>query len=241
MEFTVPQSWNELTPWQLPRIAKAIFTPYKNKRIQQAYILLLLFLKKPTLKTLWRAAYLFRQVPLSTLKTYADFLYKTDDLTKFPNIKGMAGPGNRMIDTTINEFAYADVFYYNWTQKKMPIDLERLAATLYRKNRKGSRPVFQLKEMTSYGRQLPKLSEGELIAIMLAFQGTRKLLIKTHRHIFKGGGGKGQYTSFSKIINDMATSTPQPFGDFYKTQTANTHDFLKVLDQQLAEAKRKQK
>ena len=241
MDITVPQNWNELTPWQLSRIALAIFQPYKNKKLQQYALLYYLFIKKPTLKNLLKTSLLFSKVPPSTLKAYTTFLIETGDLTIFINIKGLSAPQPRMTDITINEFSFADTCYYNWSQKKDPKDIDRLVAVLYRKKTKGKRPPFSKDQLSNYARQTAKLSLGEKFAILIAYQGSRELIIKTHKYVFVKGSEKKGYEPFSKIVSNMARTNPQPFGNLYKTQKANVYDFMKMLDEQLQEQRKLEK
>lgn len=241
MNVTVPKEWNKLTNWQIPRLAYALFFPQKNKRRHLLYIVLVLFLKKPTLKNLWQCCRLFNQVPLSELKTYGDFIFKEADLTKFINIKGLCGPMPRMTNLTINEFSYADTFYYRWTKNKKEVELDRLVAILYRKPIKGKRPKFKFSDTHTYAKQCRKISLSQKMAIFLAYQGSRNIIIKNHKHVFAKGSEKSKYTPFSKIVNNMATATPQPFGDFYKTQDALVYDFMKILNQQIADQNKQNK
>lgn len=233
MKINIPENWNQLTQWQLPRLASAIFFPGKNKKANAFYIVLILFIKKPTLKNLWKACRIFHQVPFSQLKTFSEFLFKTSDLTSFIKIPKLCGPDPRMTNISINEFSYADAFYFNWTKKKQGADLDRLVAILYRKPENGKRPQFKKENLSLYAKQTSKISFDAKLAILLAYQGSREVIVNSHKHVFTKGKSGNYYKPFSSIINNMATTTPQPFGDFYHTREANIYDFMKILDEQI--------
>lgn len=241
LNFNIAKSWNELNEWQLKKIAKVMFSD-SNKKTELLLIVSYLFIQKPTFKNVFKFFRLLFQVPFSSLKTYTDFLYTETDLTKFPKkIKGLYGPSDRLANLTIEEFTYADLFFYNWTQKRDTDNLNRLVAVLYRP--KGSkqtkhidaRKPFIKEELRLHASIVEKIPQDVKLTILMAFQGSRERMRNRYTHVFSKGGASKQstYAPFTKIINSMSRGETQPFGDYYKTKKANIYDFFDVLNEDL--------
>lgn len=247
LNFTIPTNWNQLSQWQLRKIASIIFsdiTKEKTSFLMVSY----LFISKPTLKNILKYCWLLMQVPFSELKEYASFLYSETDLTKFPKqIKTLYGPADRLANLTIDEFTYADLFYHNWSTQRTTQNLNRLVAVLYRPKRKEKyisldvRKPFKKEELSQHAGIVEKLPNNVKLTIAMAFQGSREKIIARYKYVFKKGSGKGSYTPFTKIINAMSRSENQPFGDFYKTKEANIYDFFDVLDEELKTQKERER
>ena len=240
LNFNIATSWNELNEWQLKKIAKVMFSD-SNKKAELLLIVAYLFIEKPTFKNIYKFFRLLLQVPLSTLKTHADFLYTETDFTKFPKkINSLYGPSDRLSNVTIDEYTYADLFFYRWTQERHIHDLNRLVTVLYRpKGPKETKHIdarrkFVKEELPVHSPIVEKIPEDVKLTILMAFQGSRERIIKRYKNVFKKGKGKNNsYAPFSKIINSMSRSENQPFGDYYKTKKANIFDFFDVLDEEL--------
>jgi hypothetical protein len=245
LNFTIPTNWNQLSLWQLQKIAKIIFSD-SDKEKTSFLMVSYLFIGKPTLKNIFKYCWLLMQVPFSELKEYASFLYNETDLTKFPKkIKTLYGPADRLSNLTIDEFTYADLFYHNWSTSRTSQDLNRLVAVLYRPKRNAQhldiRKPFVKEELSQHASIVEKLPKAIKLTIAMAFQGSREKIIGRYQYVFKKGSGKGSYAPFTKIINAMSRSENQPFGDFYKTKEANIYDFFDVLDEELKTQKERER
>ena len=211
-------------------------------------LVIYLFIIRPTPWNIFKLFALFIQVPYSDLKEYASFLYSENNLTRFPKklksrLSCLYGPSDRLSNLTIDEYAYADLFYYNWAKTKSDDNLNRLVAVLYRPkgdiSKIDKRTAFNKDELKLHAKQVERLPKIAKIIIMMAFQGSRDNIINRHKYVFKKGSSKGTYAPFTKIIASMARSENQPFGDFYKTKDANLYDFMDMLNDELKEQKQR--
>jgi hypothetical protein len=247
LDFKIATSWNDLNDWQLKKIASIIFSQEENK-VQSFLLVAYLFIVKPTFKNVFKFFRLLRQVRFSELKEYASFLYVETDLTKFSKkVNGLYGPDDRLANISVNEFSYADVFYYRWAKERHIHDLNRMVSVLYRPKRKDLevkkdiRKPFIKEELKYHSAIVEQMPREVKLTIAMAFQGTREKLSERYPHVFRKGSGSGKYVPFTKIINSMSRSENQPFGDFYKTGEANMYDFLDVLEEELIVQKKREK
>lgn len=251
INFDIPTSWNQLTTWQLKRIASVIFSDRDSKKIT-FLLVVYLFMPRISFWNILKLFFLFTQVPYSNLKDYTKFLYSENDLTKFPKklrsrFKYLYGPADRLSNVNIEEYAYADLFYYNWAKTKKTEDLDRLVSVLYRpksndtEESTDSRQAFNKDKLRFHAKSVARLSYITKITIMMAFQGSRDSIIKRYKNVYKKGKGKSSYAPFTKIIASMARGENQPFGDYYKTKKANVFDFMEMLDEEIKEQRLKLK
>lgn len=245
INYNIPTTWNQLSLWQLKKIAKIIFS---NTDQEQVSFLLVSYLCIPklTLKNILKYCYLLMQVPVSQLKEYAAFLYKDTNLTKFPKkVKSLYGPTDRLANVNIDEYTYADLFYHNWSTTRKNEDLNRLVAVLYRPKRNAQhldiRKPFTKEALSKHAGVVEKLPRATKLVIAMAFQGSREKIIARYKWVFVKGSGKASYAPFTKIINAMSRSENQPFGDYYKTKEANIYDFFDVLDEDLKTQKEQER
>ena len=242
--FNIARNWNELNDWQLKKIASELFSSHSNER-KSFLLTFYLFASSNRLWSWVKLLILLLRVPSSQLKTYASFLYKTDDLTRFPKkicsgFGFLYGPADRLSNITINEYAHADLFYYRWRKTKNVQDLNRLVSVLYRPKAKeghssDKRRAFNGSELKFHARRAQKLSLKTKRVVAMAFQGSRTLIVTRYKHVFKRSTGGENYVPLTKIIASMAGGDPQPFGDFYKTKQAGLYDFFDLLNDQIKE------
>jgi hypothetical protein len=251
LNFDIPTSWNELTNWQLKRIASIFFSDKDTKKVT-FLLVVYLFMPRLSLWNILKLFFLFMQVPYSALKEYTKFLYEENDLTRFPKklrsrFSYLHGPADRLSNVTIEEYAYADLFYYNWAKTKSTTDLDRLVSVLYRPKANETeeltdlRQAFDKDKLRFHAKSVERLSTLTKITIMMAFQGCRDNIIKRYTNVYKKGKSKSGYAPFTKIIASMARGESQPFGDYYKTKQANVFDFMEMLDEEIKEQRLKLK
>ena len=242
INFNIATSWNGLSNWQLKNIAGILFTSYKERK-KSFLLTFYLFASSNKLWNWLKLLILLLRVPYSQLNTHTSFLYKTADLTRFSKrvrsgFRYLYGPADRLANLSIDEYAHADLFYYNWTKAKKEQDLNRLVTVLYRPRAKSNSSVdkrkpFNSRELKFHAKTVERLPLKTKIPIMMAFQGSRQAIVKRYTNVFKKSRAKEVYTPFTKIIASMAGGEFQPFGDFYKTKEAGLYDFLDVLNDQI--------
>ncbi|CAL2105481.1 conserved hypothetical protein [Tenacibaculum sp. 190524A02b] len=243
LDFNISNKWNDLNFWQLQKIADVLYSD-KPEKITNFLLVSYLFIRKPSVKNVLKFLYLLFNVPFSELKKHCDFLYNETNFTKFlPELKNLKGPYDRLANLTIEEFSYADLFYYNWATTKDLQDLNRLVCVLYRPVDKATkeRRTFKKEELAKHSTIIEALPKSIKLVVAMAYQGSRELIINRSKNVFSSGKKKTPYIPFSKIVNEMARSENQPFGDFYKTKSANVHDFFELLDEERKSQKERER
>ncbi|WP_281991401.1 hypothetical protein [Aquimarina aggregata] len=240
MNYTIATSWNELNTWQLSKVSKLIFTKVSSDVLKYRLVYILFMIRPGLIHTL-KVFYLLISVPLSELYVYAKFMVETSDLTHFPKTltyrgKKLYGPEARLSNITIDQFSFADVFYYRWCKTRDDSDLNRLISVLYFPKGKGfSREEKNLRHSSI----VKKMPMGIKLTVLMAYMGSRSVLAASFKNVFpkKKGDSKAEYSSFDKILYNMALSENQPFGHLYATKQAKLYDFMNVLDLDLANQK----
>lgn len=266
VNYKVATKWNELNDWQLSIIGRLL---YNNKQLErkefQWIIAFVLILQKPTIKNFFRALKFFSKLPFSEVKPHTEFIFdESSRLTNFPPKikvgrfgfrKTLFGPAARLANISITELSYADTFYYNYITAGNEIDLRRLVACLYRTAKKGTprltdkRTDFDKLLLPDFSKLTDKIPLPKMYVIMLAYQGSRNVIIDRYKHVFpkpyvdpdapeppKPKKPK-PYHPFSKIVNSMAMDEVQVFGTLQETEKVNAMDFLSAYDELLLRQK----
>ncbi len=238
MNYKVATTWNELNSWQLAKIASLLFSGFSEEKIKRGLVYIL-FLRKKSIWNSFKMRYLIARVPFAELYKHTAFLSNATDRTEFPKYLKLGriklyGPSARMNNLTIDQFSMADMFYYSWCKTRDTKELNRLVSILYLPKGKD----FSRKELehSIYVRLMPR---DKKLSVVLAYIGSRQLLIQRFKNVFKNssGSGKSSYNSFDKIVFNMARSENQPFGPLPNTKEANLYDFMNILDDELADQK----
>lgn len=252
LKYTIPQKWNDLSSYQLLRIGKLLSKQDQiSKRRFISALISILLMPKFSIKHFIKAIVLFSQVPLSELEKYCLFITeKTDVLTKFPDkfkIKGhlVYGPSLRLANLTIEEFSYADGYFYNWATKKDSLDLDRLVSCLYRRSGIGSteadmRMPFNKLTLAKQAEFAQKIPTGYKIIIALAYQGSREKIYARYPIVFPkpkknstAETKKNIYQPFTKVIQAMAMDEKQVLGTLQETEKVDISTFFSVFEVQI--------
>ncbi len=237
MNYKVATSWNELNDWQLARVATLFFSGFPQEKIKYGLVYVLFTVKK----NIWRyfkMRYLVARIPFFVLYQHTEFLNNSANRTEFPKCLKLGfiklyGPSARMASLSIDQFSMADTFYYRFCKTQDIKELNRLVSILYLPKGKH----FSRDDLghSIYVRLIPR---SKKLAVLLSYIGSRNNLTNSFKSVFKGSGGSGEkYTSFDKIVFNMARSENQPFGHLYETKEANLYDFMNILNDELTDQK----
>ncbi len=101
------------------------------------------------------------------------------------------------------------------------------------------REPFTKDRLPEIAKYVSKMSLEARQAVALAFGGSRDYIASLYPNVFPKSKSKKKvpYSPFRKVIESMARSENQPFGNFYETKDANVYDFLSILDAEIAHQK----
>lgn len=236
MKLTVPSSWNELSAWQRQEICFLLLQKTNDFEIRFLKIIRILFLKNNTLWDKIRVHKLFKQVPVSQLLTFADFLLKENNLYTFPPIsEKLQTPAPRLTDCTIKQFSVVDSIFYKWRISDNQLYLRQLVASLYRfKNND-----FHNGDLPRIAEITDKISEKQRAEIGFVYGCIREYIIKKYPYVFSSKSNENlpavahRYTPFSKVITAMAMETPQPLGNYHDCNRTLVYDFFDVFQENI--------
>lgn len=265
LDFSVPQKWDDLSPWQLGKLGE-IFASKKELEIQSYkwLVVIILFLPYPSIRNIGKLLLLLFTIPLKQLEQYADFVFDENlVMTTFPTVSKirdksgkkvfLIGPAPRMSNSNIMELSYADTFYYQWRKTGDDIHLKRLCAVLYRPEgvpdfqSTDKRLPFNALTLTENAYLTDQIPVGYMYMIGLAYEGTRQVLQRRYTRIFpqrkqtkEPKHGNAKYSPFSKIVTAMALDEVNPFGTLEGAERSNAHKFLEVYNEQLIRMDKRQ-
>jgi hypothetical protein len=254
VNISIPQKYNDLSDWQVRKLTHAIYSRMKGK-ILLLYIVTILVMKSFSLKNMRHLYILLRNIPLSDLSQYTDFVFDVTKFNRFPEklksgFNTFYGPADRLTNLTVKEYSFADLFYYQYTVEKDKTALDRLVTTLYRplgdvNHPQDVRMPFFKEKLSHHAPHIELMREDKKLSILLAFGGSREWIENQYPHVFpkskKPKTGTSKYVPFTKIIESMARSENQPFGNYYETADANIYDFLGILNEEIKASKELEK
>jgi hypothetical protein len=235
-KITVAESWQELNEWQITEISHAYMTA-DPEDFDKTYfrLILILFQKK---KGFWRnlkLRALLRNVPLSVLEPFAKFLLKKPEVYKFPEIKGLKKPADRIGDLTIKQFSVIDTLFHQWNKDKSKVKLQRLVASLYRFD-----DHFRAQDLPKIAEISSKIPLKKMLEIAFVYMSVRRYITEKYkiiypvpekeqdpdRPVFKK---KEVYTPFSKVITGMALDELKPLGTLNECNNTLVYEFHDTL------------
>lgn len=257
LNFQVAESWNGLNEYQLKNISYLLLTKgsidsyseLKNK------LLYYLFVPKLSFRNYRRFRRLVSEVPIRELDSYISFIESSITRTRFiPVLKiggnTFYGPADRLANLTIEEFAAADLFFYNWKSKDSLTDLDRLITILYRERAEipsstDIRKVYSKFDLIERGKVIPKLDVKTKMAIGLTYLSCRNLIVKKYPVVFSKNRveekRKKKYQSFSGVIISMCMDEIQPLGDYERVKDTLVDEFFSLLSESILIQKRRQR
>lgn len=257
IDYSIPQKWNDLTEWQVNMIGKYMFNS-RNQKVEskmfKTMIICILLVPKLTFKNVRKSVYFLSQVPFSVFEQYTDFVFDEKVLfTRFPKKikigrwpfrKTVFGPAPRMANSTIEEFSYADTFYFKWASDGDTDDLHRLTAILYRPKAKKHNPEdlrspFSSLILEENSRITDKIPLHIKFMIAHVYAGCRQNLINRNKNVFPQlkedtdpdkPAKKRMYQPFSKIVDSFAMDEVQIFGSHQQVEKVYVGKFLSLFD-----------
>lgn len=237
MNITVARSWQELNQWQLEEIID-LYLHYFDKAPEKAFgkMIIILFQKN---KGFWNRLKLWkiiRQVPISTLSEFGDFLLQPPKLHSFPEVEGLRKPADRLGDLPIKQFSFMDQFFHQWMETKTDIALRRLCASVYRLNES-----FDEQKLTEIAKLTDKISRKQRQVIGFTYMSCYHHIADSFPVVFpkpkekpgdenKKQKSKPKHQPFSEIIlNIVMHEEAQPLGNLHESNSTRIYEFMNVL------------
>lgn len=234
MNIKVARSWHELNEWQLQEIVDLYLNDF-DKNPEKAYqkMIFILFQEKPGFwhrMKLWK---LIRLVSLSELTEFGEFLMQPPKIHRFPEIKGLIKPADRLGDLSIKQFSFMDHFFYNWMETKSEKMLRALCASIYRINDFDEQKLPEIAKITD------RLSQKQRQVIGFTYMSCYHHLAEHFPVVYpkpkkKDGKEKkprkNKHLPFSEIIINMVMNEEtQPLGNFHESNSTRIYEFMNVL------------
>ncbi|MGD1319519.1 hypothetical protein [Chryseobacterium sp. 2R14A] len=238
MNITVAKSWQELNEWQLQEIVE-LYLNHFDKTPEKAFekMVLILFQKK---KGFWYRLKLWKiikQVPISTLAEFGEFLLQPPKLHAFPELKNLFKPADRLGDLSIKQFSFMDQFFYSWMETKNDKLLRALCATIYRLT-----PEFDEQKLPDIANQTDKLTRKQRQVIGFAYMSCYHHIAETFPVVFPKPKEKKEeqdqekpkvkpkHQPFSEIVlNIVMNEETQPLGNLHESNETRIYEFMNVL------------
>lgn len=248
IKINLPKSWNELSTFQLERMALLFHTGSPGAKFDVNIFLILANCRWYTFLRNYRVMLILKNVPVSELRKFYAFIYKENNRTNFaPSIlpikerlkfwKHLRPPGQQLLNITAEEFAALEDFHKLWLQHKKEADrnvLEYMAAVLYQaRNRQYDK--LELPELAKRFNQVPF---SKLLAMELVYFGSKNAIVKRFKDAFKKGGktkAGGKQYGFGKVILNAAGGK---FGTHKETRQTNIYIFLEEFEENLKQVKK---
>lgn len=238
MNISVPNSWEELTPYQQRELIH-IISNVKGADFMEEYIRIVkvLLMKKNNIWHWLRMRWILRNIPISAFQEAVDFLTKPPTLHTFPKIKGLVAPADRLGDISIEQFSLCDTilhrYYKEKNEKQRKVYQRQLVAVLYRLP--AEVPTFDKGKLPQIARISDKIPEKEAQRIVFIFTSIMQYITSVYPKIFKSPKNENQpqfapkHTPFSQIITMMAADELRLLGNLKECQNTLVYDFFNAL------------
>lgn len=248
IKLNLPKSWNELSEFQLERMALLFLTGTPGAQFDVAIFLILANCRWYTFLRNYRVMLVLKNVPVSQLRQFYGFIYKEDNRTAFAKSilplwerlkfrKALRPPGQQLLNITAEEFAALEDFHRLWLSHKKEADrnvLEYMAAILY--HAKGR--DYDKLELPELSKRFGKVPFAKLLAMERAYSGSKNAIVKRFKDAFKKGGktkSGGKQYGFGKVILNAAGGK---FGTHKETRQTNIYIFLEEFEENLKPVKK---
>ncbi|WP_370407965.1 hypothetical protein [Tenacibaculum dicentrarchi] len=237
--INIPTSWNELSDYQLKKIASIMYLNQSKLTDVRIFFTLLNirwwnFLKKKT------ARIILRNVSLSELKKHYSFIYENQKRTNFiksfkAKNKTFYAPGDRINNLTVDEFSHAEDLYLGWMRTQNIEFLHYLTAVLYRiKGKDGKRIPFDKTTLEADVKHISKIDKNVFYAILVTYQGCREHLYSQFPIVFPKSTSKNPKLPNSSGFGKLALHlSGKKFGTHQETISTNIYVFLSEFEEQL--------
>ncbi|WP_265427884.1 hypothetical protein [Chryseobacterium sp. YIM B08800] len=238
MNITVAKSWQELNEWQLQEIVDLYLNQF-DKTPEKAFgkMIIILFQKNKGFWSRIKLWKIIRQVPISTLSEFGDFLLQPPKLHSFPEIENLRKPADRLGDLSIKQFSFMDQFFHSWMETKSDKFLRALCASIYRIGEN-----FDEQNLPSIAKETDKISKKERQVIGFTYLSSYHHLAdqfpvvfpkpkeKTSEEIKENRKPKAKHQPFSEIIlNLVMNEETQPLGNLHESNSTRIYEFMHVF------------
>lgn len=232
IKINLPTSWNELSENQLVKLSLLFSKKRTVARFHRDVFFILMDVGTWNFKKRYNASLVLKELPLSKLIKYFEFIYEQSTRTVFPKkikLKGKVfhAPMDRLQNLSASEFSAADDLHNRYLGKQELIYLKYLTAVLY-VEKKHPRPVFDKLALEDKMLFFNDMREEDLISIHLAYQGCKNHIVKKYEKIFPKSvkaKASGKKFGFGKVIQKMTA------GDLSKLELLENINIYKFLDQ----------
>lgn len=246
----IPSSWNELNTWQVKRIAKLFHSSMSALYFDFLIFKTLLNARWWQLRRLRKIGLALKAVPLKEIKKHYSWIYESNDLTRFISKFKIDGqkyysPHDRLSNINIEELSLADDLFLGWKNTSELEYLRYLTAVLYQPlDESGARIPFN-KNLLDYRADLfSKLSKSELLAIQLAYHGSRNYMEPLFPYVFPKQNKATVETSQTQKVTSSGLGkailelSGGKFGNLSETKQTNAYDFLAELNLLMKKSKK---
>ena len=254
INISIPTTWNELSESQFINIAdqlenyQSIVKDNAEAITETAAKLFLQLSKEIIRENKWKAIRIaLQEIQPKDFAPHLKFIYEGVKRTRFiPSVTIndtiYHSPDIRMRNSTIAEFAFADVAYYKWKTTLTPIWLDVLCATLYREQAEkpsdiDNRKTYIKQAVDNRADAFENLDRKTKLAIAYTYEGCRNHISDTYPLIFPKPiivegqePTKSRYVSFGEIILDKIQGDP---AKLEITNNVNLYDFLSIYNKDI--------
>lgn len=266
LSIKLPTSWNEIPEKNYCKIAKALHfyrkfydTMPEGGGKERFTVRLIATLVSQMLKynNYFKRKIALWQLPVEEYEEPIAFLFQPSERTLFPKSFKRHGqmyikPGDRLKNSTIEEFAFVDTLYFQYMSTYDENFLLLLIASLYRPKAEAQslddqRIPFSKNYVQEHADYFKFLPRSKKIGILMAYEGCRNYLAKIYPNVFPKPDVEDEeeserktkkqpvYTPFKTLIQYKVNFDPSKLD---ATNKLNTHDYLSNWENELKEIKK---
>jgi hypothetical protein len=229
-QFSLPESWKELTFQQAWTISPCLF----GDTITKAKYELMKFIIPPFLFN-----YL-NEFDLSEIGSVLNFLGTVPNSTKnlLPSYKSLLGPTDILQETTVNEYASADNALRRFLKSSQAKDLDNLVAALYRPKASvfsKSRQAYSKKNAEKVAKKVATMPANFKFLVMMLFVACKHTFAEMFKDLFPKTEEKGKEATWSDMKFTLAEA--QIFGSLEATGENLVLSAFAYLDKKIKEQK----
>lgn len=231
-EWECPGSWNELSAWQLRRIARLEVLKGNPKLYRLQAVLVLFRVQKSILRQ-----FVFGQCFNNDYLLFADFLLEKDKyLTENPIAKYRGFTAlNHWRHMPYMQWNMAEVFFSAYNESQKVEDLNKLVATLYTKAGK----VYDDDQHNANYKRISKWPFDIKMAVYLWYYGSNQAMRAYAPKVFKSGkGGKAGGSYGNALVNLMLNMAKNDLTKQKEVAAAKMPLVLAQLEKDITDAER---
>ncbi len=231
IDLRIPSKWDELTDWQLKKIANMFGK--KGPAFNFMTWLYLNQVKWYQFKKAYQLKVVMNNVPLTELSNHFKWVFDNVDRTIFPKHKKYIAPMDRLVNLTIEEFAVADDLNNMYIIKNDIAYLKLLVAVLYRT--KGE--VYDHLQLENNLSRFKKEDKEFLLAVHICFNGCKKGIIEKYKNVYPQIKVQQRSNKKAGLLDVVLKMSGQKFGTYQETKSTLVHTFLNELEENIIQQK----